>query len=281
MKQEPRGDQDLQDTRRTGERLEPTDRERDQRQGGTLKAFSVSLAVILTIYLNGSQQMLTEAPVTPATRVMDVVEYCKEAGEGECHLAEVWSGHERVLPHDLLLLDLLQQWGSRRSEVSFYLRHCPSWSQDVALNPTTPVTDVALNPTTPVTDVALNPTTPVTDVALNPTTPVTDVALNLTPPVTRVALNPTTPVTDVALNLTPPVTRVALNLTPPVTRVALNPTTPVTDVALNLTPPVTGVALNLTPPVTRVALNLTPPVTGVALNPTTPVTRVALNPTLI
>uniref|UniRef100_A0A8C5G6B4 Apoptosis-stimulating of p53 protein 1-like n=1 Tax=Gouania willdenowi TaxID=441366 RepID=A0A8C5G6B4_GOUWI len=37
--------------------------------------------------------MLTEVPVTPATRVVDVVEYCKEAGEGECHLAEVWSGH--------------------------------------------------------------------------------------------------------------------------------------------------------------------------------------------
>ncbi|KAG7281685.1 hypothetical protein CRUP_008060 [Coryphaenoides rupestris] len=51
------------------------------------------LPVILTVYLNDSQQMLTEAPVTPATRVMDVVEYCKEAGEGECHLAEVWSGH--------------------------------------------------------------------------------------------------------------------------------------------------------------------------------------------
>ncbi|XP_033844082.1 apoptosis-stimulating of p53 protein 1-like isoform X3 [Periophthalmus magnuspinnatus] len=85
--------------------------------------------VILTVYLNDAQQMLTEVPVTPATRVVDVVEYCKEAGEGECHLAEVWNGHERVLPQDVLLLDLLQQWGSRRPEVSFYLRHCPSWTQ--------------------------------------------------------------------------------------------------------------------------------------------------------
>ncbi|CAI5695345.1 unnamed protein product [Oreochromis niloticus] len=75
------------------------------------------------------QWMLTEVPVTPATRVIDVVEYCKEAGEGECHLAEVWNGHERVLPQELLLLDLLQQWGARRPEVSFYLRHCPSWTQ--------------------------------------------------------------------------------------------------------------------------------------------------------
>lgn len=87
------------------------------------------LPVILTVYLNDTQQMLTEVPVTPATRVIDVVEYCKEAGEGECHLAEVWNGHERVLPQELLLLDLLQQWGSRRPEVSFYLRHCPAWTQ--------------------------------------------------------------------------------------------------------------------------------------------------------
>ncbi|XP_054652567.1 apoptosis-stimulating of p53 protein 1-like isoform X2 [Dunckerocampus dactyliophorus] len=87
------------------------------------------LPVILTVYLNDTQQMLTEVPVTPATRVVDVVEYCKEAGEGECHLAEKWNGHERVLPQELLLLELLQQWGSRRPEVSFYLRHCPSWSQ--------------------------------------------------------------------------------------------------------------------------------------------------------
>lgn len=87
------------------------------------------LPVILTVYLNDTQQMLTEVPVTPATRVVDVVEYCKEAGEGECHLAEVWKGHERALPQELLLLDLLQQWGARRPEVSFYLRHCPPWTQ--------------------------------------------------------------------------------------------------------------------------------------------------------
>nr|XP_057946257.1 apoptosis-stimulating of p53 protein 1-like isoform X2 [Doryrhamphus excisus] len=87
------------------------------------------LPVILTVYLNDTQQMLTEVPVTPATRVVDVVEYCKEPGEGECHLAEKWNGRERVLPQEVLLLDLLQQWGARRPEVSFYLRHCPSWSQ--------------------------------------------------------------------------------------------------------------------------------------------------------
>lgn len=52
-----------------------------------------SSQVILTVYLNDTQQMLTEVPITPATRVTDVVEYCKEAGEGDCHLAEVWNGH--------------------------------------------------------------------------------------------------------------------------------------------------------------------------------------------
>ncbi|KAG7226304.1 hypothetical protein INR49_003056 [Caranx melampygus] len=68
--------------------------------------------VILTVYLNDTQQMLTEVPVTPATRVVDVVEYCKEAGEGECHLAEVWNGHVggqeaggQLLPQTLSLLD--------------------------------------------------------------------------------------------------------------------------------------------------------------------------------
>ncbi|XP_059908021.1 apoptosis-stimulating of p53 protein 1-like [Gadus macrocephalus] len=93
------------------------------------------LPVVLTVYLSNGQQMLTEAPVTPATTVMDVVEYCQEAGEGDCHLAEVWSGHERVLPHDLLLLDLLHQWGSSRSEVSFYLRHRPSLNQGSSPHP--------------------------------------------------------------------------------------------------------------------------------------------------
>ncbi|XP_056281522.1 apoptosis-stimulating of p53 protein 1-like isoform X3 [Pseudoliparis swirei] len=104
-------------------------RKKKEEKEEKLRTRSNTPPVILTVYLNDTQQMLTEVPVTPATRVIDVVEYCKEAGEGECHLAEVWSGHERVLPQEVLLLDLLQQWGARRPEVSFYLRHCPSWTQ--------------------------------------------------------------------------------------------------------------------------------------------------------
>lgn len=34
---------------------------------------------------------------------------------------------ERVLPLELSMLELLQQWGTRRPEVSFYLRHWPAW----------------------------------------------------------------------------------------------------------------------------------------------------------
>ncbi|XP_053289773.1 apoptosis-stimulating of p53 protein 1 isoform X3 [Pleuronectes platessa] len=66
-------------------------------------------SVILTVYLNDTQQMLTEVPVSPATRVTDVVEYCKEAGEGECHLAEVWNGHGSQQP-------LEQSWTSEATE---------------------------------------------------------------------------------------------------------------------------------------------------------------------
>uniref|UniRef100_A0A3Q3W3Q9 SH3 domain-containing protein n=1 Tax=Mola mola TaxID=94237 RepID=A0A3Q3W3Q9_MOLML len=73
------------------------------------------MMVILTVYLNDTQQMLTEVPVTPATRVTDVVEYCKEAGEGECHLAEVWNGHGEVPRVDLTLSEL-QEMATRQQQ---------------------------------------------------------------------------------------------------------------------------------------------------------------------
>uniref|UniRef100_A0A8C7M9A1 Protein phosphatase 1, regulatory subunit 13Ba n=1 Tax=Oncorhynchus kisutch TaxID=8019 RepID=A0A8C7M9A1_ONCKI len=86
--------------------------------------FSVSLMqMILTVYLSDSQQMLTEVPITPETTCKNVVEFCKEAGENVCHLAEVWKGKERVIPFDYLMYEHLQKWGSRRMEVRFYLRH--------------------------------------------------------------------------------------------------------------------------------------------------------------
>uniref|UniRef100_A0A8C7QAZ9 Protein phosphatase 1, regulatory subunit 13Ba n=1 Tax=Oncorhynchus mykiss TaxID=8022 RepID=A0A8C7QAZ9_ONCMY len=73
--------------------------------------------MILTVYLSDSQQMLTEVPITPETTCKDVVEFCKEAGEGGCHLTDVWKGNERVIPFDHLMYEHLQEWGPRRMEV--------------------------------------------------------------------------------------------------------------------------------------------------------------------
>jgi hypothetical protein len=48
--------------------------------------------MILTVFLSNNEQILTEVPITPETTCRDVVEFCKEPGEGGCHLAEVWRG---------------------------------------------------------------------------------------------------------------------------------------------------------------------------------------------
>nr|XP_046164187.1 apoptosis-stimulating of p53 protein 1-like isoform X7 [Oncorhynchus gorbuscha] len=85
--------------------------------------------MILTVYLSDSQQMLTEVPITPETTCKNVVDFCQEAGENVCHLAEVWKGKERVIPFDYLMYEHLQKWGSRRMEVRFYLRHEESPSE--------------------------------------------------------------------------------------------------------------------------------------------------------
>lgn len=48
--------------------------------------------MFLTVYLSNNEQHFTEVPVTPETTCRDLVDLCKEPGEGECHLAEVWRG---------------------------------------------------------------------------------------------------------------------------------------------------------------------------------------------
>ncbi|XP_041428064.1 protein phosphatase 1 regulatory subunit 13B L homeolog isoform X3 [Xenopus laevis] len=78
---------------------------------------------ILTVFLSNNEQILTEVPVTPETTCRDVVEFCKEPGEGACYLAEVWRGNERPLPYDQLMFEHLQKWGPRREEVKFFIRH--------------------------------------------------------------------------------------------------------------------------------------------------------------
>uniref|UniRef100_A0A8D1UMY6 Apoptosis-stimulating of p53 protein 2-like RA domain-containing protein n=1 Tax=Sus scrofa TaxID=9823 RepID=A0A8D1UMY6_PIG len=79
--------------------------------------------MILTVFLSNNEQILTEVPVTPETTCRDVVEFCKEPGEGSCHLAEVWRGNERPIPFDYMMYEHLQKWGPRREEVKFFLRH--------------------------------------------------------------------------------------------------------------------------------------------------------------
>uniref|UniRef100_A0ABM5FBN2 Apoptosis-stimulating of p53 protein 1 isoform X2 n=1 Tax=Pogona vitticeps TaxID=103695 RepID=A0ABM5FBN2_9SAUR len=79
--------------------------------------------MILTVFLSNNEQILTEVPITPETTCRDVVEFCKEPGEGSCHLSEVWRGNERHIPFDHMMYDHLQKWGPRREEVKFFLRH--------------------------------------------------------------------------------------------------------------------------------------------------------------
>ncbi|XP_027594767.1 apoptosis-stimulating of p53 protein 2 isoform X1 [Pipra filicauda] len=84
---------------------------------------SKMMPMFLTVYLSNNEQHFTEVPVTPETTCRDVVELCKEPGESECHLAEVWCGSERPIADNERMLDILQRFGMQRSEVRFFLRH--------------------------------------------------------------------------------------------------------------------------------------------------------------
>ncbi|XP_045069318.1 apoptosis-stimulating of p53 protein 2-like isoform X2 [Coregonus clupeaformis] len=79
--------------------------------------------MFLTVYLSNNNQHFTEVPVTPETLCRDVVELCKEPGEGECYLAEMWRGSERAIGDGERMLDVLQRWEQQRGEVRFLLRH--------------------------------------------------------------------------------------------------------------------------------------------------------------
>ncbi|KAH0622669.1 hypothetical protein JD844_025171 [Phrynosoma platyrhinos] len=90
--------------------------------------------MFLTVYLSNNEQHFTEVPITPETTCRDVVDLCKEPGETECHLAEVWCGSERPVPDNERMLDLLQRFGAQRSEVRFFLRHERSPNRETVLN---------------------------------------------------------------------------------------------------------------------------------------------------
>lgn len=46
--------------------------------------------MFLSVYRSSNDQNISEVPITPETLCRDVVEFCKEPGEGECYLAETW-----------------------------------------------------------------------------------------------------------------------------------------------------------------------------------------------
>ncbi|KAK2817572.1 hypothetical protein Q5P01_025763 [Channa striata] len=81
------------------------------------------MPMFLTVYLSNSDQHFSEVPITPETLCRDVVELCKEPGEADCYLAEVWRDSERVVGEGERMMELLQQWGQHRGEVRYLLHH--------------------------------------------------------------------------------------------------------------------------------------------------------------
>ncbi|KAM4693550.1 apoptosis-stimulating of p53 protein 2 isoform 3-T4 [Discoglossus pictus] len=81
------------------------------------------MPMFLTVYLSNNEQHFTEVPVTPETTCRDVVELCKEPGEMDCHLSEVWRGSERPVADNERMCDVLHKYGMQRNEARFYLRH--------------------------------------------------------------------------------------------------------------------------------------------------------------
>ncbi|XP_063775083.1 apoptosis-stimulating of p53 protein 2 isoform X2 [Pseudophryne corroboree] len=81
------------------------------------------MPMFLTVYLSNNEQHFTEVPVTPETTCREVVELCKEPGETECHLSEVWRGTERPVADNERMYDVLHKYGTQRNEARFYLRH--------------------------------------------------------------------------------------------------------------------------------------------------------------
>ncbi|KAM9212700.1 apoptosis-stimulating of p53 protein 2 isoform 1-T1 [Dugong dugon] len=96
---------------------------------------SKMMPMFLTVYLSNNEQHFTEVPVTPETVCRDVVDLCKEPGESDCHLAEVWCGSERPVADNERMLDVLQRFGSQRNEVRFFLRHERPPSRDIVSGP--------------------------------------------------------------------------------------------------------------------------------------------------
>uniref|UniRef100_H3C521 Tumor protein p53 binding protein, 2a n=1 Tax=Tetraodon nigroviridis TaxID=99883 RepID=H3C521_TETNG len=100
--------------------------------GYTLTTLLSLARMFLTVYLSNNDQHFTEVPITPETLCRDVVELCKEPGEADCHLSEMWRGSERAVGEGERMFDLLQRWGQHRPEVRFFLRHNRAPSRELA-----------------------------------------------------------------------------------------------------------------------------------------------------
>jgi hypothetical protein len=60
------------------------------------------LQIVLRVWLDSSHERYVEAPITPSTSAADVLDCCRQPGEDDCHLAELWRGcgkcrHEYIM----------------------------------------------------------------------------------------------------------------------------------------------------------------------------------------
>uniref|UniRef100_T1ILF3 Ras association domain-containing protein n=1 Tax=Strigamia maritima TaxID=126957 RepID=T1ILF3_STRMM len=79
------------------------------------------IPIILKVHADANS--ITEVPVTPETTCRDVLECCREPGDDDSHLVELWRGCERLVCDEEKPLELLKEWGIHWEEVKFFLRY--------------------------------------------------------------------------------------------------------------------------------------------------------------
>lgn len=77
-----------------------------------------TLKVIVRRY--GRNDVLT-VPINSNSTAKDIIEYCRDHKEGNCHLIEIWRGCPRKVEDFEKISDHLDQWGVYRNEVKFHL----------------------------------------------------------------------------------------------------------------------------------------------------------------
>ena len=83
----------------------------------------IMIPTVIKVLLNDDSSSVVEVPITPNTTAQDVIDCCKEPGETDCHLKEVWRNKERLVNINEKPFTILQQWGSHAPEVNFSLQH--------------------------------------------------------------------------------------------------------------------------------------------------------------